>query len=106
MGLLRSTLVRAPRARNMRRPATRPPLGWERPDDGRAPRLTPTELIGHDIRGRGAWAERDPLVTPRWWSQARFGAVAGWAAMTAGAGYLSWRKHGGRSFLFGTDDED
>ncbi len=105
MGTIRSALVRAPRARNMRAPSTRPPQDWDRPVDGRAPRLGTREYIGHDIRGRGAWADRDPLLTPKWWSQARFGAVAGWAALTAGAGYLSWRRHGGKAFILGRDDD-
>ena len=97
-------LRRAHRARSMRRPSTRPG-DWRTPVGGQAPRLGPRELIGHDIRGRGAWEGRDPLETPRWWSRPHWVALFGWAVLTAGSGYASWRQHGGRRFVFGDSDD-
>ena len=79
---------------------------WREPVDGRAPRLGPREFIGADITRRGAWANRDPLVTPRWWNRYEWLALAGWAALTGGTGYLAWRKHGGKAALFGSEDPE
>lgn len=103
-GPVRKLLRAAGRAHRIGGPSTRV-ADWRTPVDGRAPRLGTRQYIGHDVEGRGAWARKDPLKVPRWWSGARFGALAGWAALTAGTGYLSWRRHGGASFVFGREDE-
>ena len=105
VGSFRRVAVRAGRERRFDRPATRAEA-WRDAVDGRAPRLGPRQYIGHDIApGRGAWAERDPMRTPHWWGGPRWSALLGWAALTAGTGYLSWRRHGGRAFLFGGEDD-
>ena len=101
---LRGIMSRGARPRSFRAPASRPAADWRVAVDGRAPRLGPRTYIGHDPRGRGAWLERDPLATPRWWTGSAILAALGWMGLTAGAGYLSWRRHGGREALFGPDD--
>lgn len=78
---------------------------WRNPVGGAAPRLGPRQYIGHDVAGRGAWKDRDPLSTPQWWDGARWAALIGWAALTAGSGYVAWRRHGGKAFLFGEADD-
>ena len=104
VGTFRHVAQRAGRERSFARRSTRVE-DWRTPVDGRAPRLGPGQYIGHDIApGRGAWAGRDPMRTPRWWSGWSFSALATWAALTAGTGYLSWRRHGGKDFLFGRDE--
>lgn len=103
-GRLRRVLAGGRRARSVRRPSTRPRSDWRRPVDGAAPRLGAREYIGHDVRGRGAWALRDPLATPTWWRLARGIGVIGWASLVGGAGWISWRRHGGREALFGEAD--
>lgn len=102
-GAVRRIASRAGRARSFRRPSTRVE-DWRTPVDGRAPRLGPREYIGHDIRGRGAWKGRDPLTSPVWWAAPRWVAVVGWAALTAGSGFIAWRRHGGKAFLFSEQD--
>jgi hypothetical protein len=98
--LLLALIRRIGQPRTLRVPATRPGVDWKQPDPAGAPRLGSHRYIGHDVRGRGAWRGRDPLRTPRWWSGARWGGLLGWAGLTAGAGYLSWRQHGGMEGLF------
>lgn len=103
-GTFRRVAARAGRARSFDRPSTRA-ADWRTPVDGRAPRLGPRQYIGHDIApGRGAWAERDPMRTPRWWSRARWSALGGWALLAGVTGLISWRRHGGKAFLFGRDE--
>jgi len=97
----RSVLKAAGRSRRLGPRRGGPTPVWREPVDGRAPRLGPREFIGADITRKGPWADRDPLVTPRWWSRYEWVALAGWAALTGGAGYLAWRKHGGKAALFG-----
>lgn len=43
-------------------------------------------------------------MTPRWWNRYEWVALAGWAALTGGTGYLAWRKHGGKAALFGSEN--
>jgi hypothetical protein len=101
MGRLVMALIRrVGKPRALRVPETRPGVDWKQPNPAGAPRLGSDRYIGHDIRGRGAWRGRDPLRTPRWWSGARWAGLLGWAGLTAGAGYLSWRQHGGSEALF------
>jgi hypothetical protein len=95
---LRKVLREARRGRSLASRSSRP-VNWRDPVDGRAPRLGPHEYIGHDVRGRGAWAHRDPLRVPRLWTAANWGALAGLIGLTAGAGWRSWRQHGGKEFL-------
>lgn len=102
--LLLALIRRIGQPRTFRVPATRPVVAWREPDPAGAPRLDARTYIGHDVTGRGAWRRRDPLRTPRWWSGARWAGLLGWAGLTAGAGYLSWRQHGGTDALF-PDDE-
>lgn len=104
VGSFRRVARRAGRARSFRRPTTRVD-DWRTPVEGRAPRLGPRQYIGNDIApGRGAWKGRDPMRTPRWWGGWSFTALLTWAGLSAGAGYLSWRRHGGRAFLLGRDE--
>ena len=102
----RRAVLESTGARSFRRPAGRPGHDWRVPVDGRAPRLGPRTHIGHDVRGHGAWAQRDPLATPRWWTGSALLAALGWLGLTAGTGYLSWRRHGGKAALFGEGDAD
>ena len=102
-GTVRRVAQRAGRERRFDRPSTRA-ADWRATVDGRAPRLGPRQYIGHDIApGRGAWDGRDPMRTPRWWGGPRWTALAGWALLSAGTGFLSWRRHGGKAYLFGRD---
>ena len=103
VGALRRTAARAGRRRAFARPSTRAEA-WRTPVDGRAPRLGPRQYIGSDIApGRGAWADRDPMRTPDWWHVGRWTALTGWALLTSASGFLSWRRHGGKAFLFDRD---
>lgn len=82
------------RARRLgpRRP---PERDWRVAEDGRAPRLSSREYIGHDVQGIGPWAERDPLRVPRLWTLASWGGLVGWLAAVGGSGWIAWRRHGG-----------
>lgn len=101
---LRGIMSRGAQPRSFRTPASRPGADWRVAVDGRAPRLGARTYIGHDTKGRGAWLDRDPMTTPRWWTGSAILAALGWLGMTAGFGYLSWRRHGGREALFGADE--
>lgn len=104
-GTVRHVARSAGRDRRFDRPSTRA-ADWRDAVDGRAPRLGPRQYIGHDIApGTGAWADRDPMRTPHWWHVGRWIALAGWGLLSAGSGWLSWRRHGGREFLLGRDDD-
>lgn len=103
-GTFRHVARAAGRERSFARPSTRAG-DWRTPVDGRAPRLGPKQYIGSDIApGRGAWAGRDPMRTPRWWSGVRWTALLTSALLAGGSGFLSWRRHGGKDFLFGHDE--
>ena len=45
------------------------------------------------------------MRTPRWWSGVRWSALLTSTLLVGGSGFLSWRRHGGKDFLFGRDDE-
>lgn len=103
-GPVRRSLAHAGRARRFDRPSSRA-ADWRTPVAGRAPRLGPRDYIGNDIApGRGAWAGRDPMRTPQWWHVGRWLMLVLLTLLTGATGYLSWRRHGGKAFLFGHDD--
>lgn len=78
----------------------RTPAGdWRESSDGRAPRLGPREFIGHDVRGSGAWEDRDPLRVPKLFTLGSLGGLLGWVTAVGGSGWLAWRRHGGRDAL-------
>jgi hypothetical protein len=105
-GPLRRTWSHAGRARRYGRPSSRAG-DWRTPVDGRAPRLGPKQYIGTDIApGPGAWDGRDPMRTPEWWHVGRWIMLVLWSLLTGITGFLSWRRHGGKAFLFGHDRPD
>lgn len=44
------------------------------------------------------------MRTPKWWHIGRWVTLVWWLLLTGGAGFLSWRRHGGKAFLFGRDE--
>lgn len=86
-------------------PKRPPPQPWREPVDGRAPRLSSTEFIGHDVRGVGVFKDRDPLRVPRLFSLASWGGLVGWVVALGGSGWISWRRHGGMDYIFSRDRE-
>ncbi|MFP5310132.1 MAG: hypothetical protein ACLGIR_11220 [Actinomycetes bacterium] len=92
--MLRATLRAGGQPRDLgSRRARREPPAWRDARDGAAPRLGPREHIGADVTRVGIFADVDPLVTPRWWSPARFVALVGWAGLTGGALWRARREH-------------
>lgn len=94
-GAAREVLREGGRSRRLgpRRPPAR---DWRVSEGGRAPRLGTREFIGHDVRGVGAFEEKDPLKVPRFWRRAEWGGLLGWAVALTGSGWIAWRRHGGK----------
>jgi hypothetical protein len=62
---------------------------WDRVEDGRAARLSPTETIS--LRGHGRFADVDPLAVVVGWRS--LGRLLGLGVVAAGVGLSWWRGH-------------